>query len=171
MPATKALAIWGSSALVVATGAVGAVVLSGDTVPAAASSVSGGSSSAANQAGDKKGSDKRKPAPGKALRVTATAPVDLTPGQEAELIVNVTNPNAQPVKLTSVTAAIDSVAPSSCSKSWFTIAPSYAPIVIAAGATESVPLDFGLDDLPVTNQDACKSATYSFSFTATGQQA
>lgn len=108
--------------------------------------------------------------PGKALTVTASAPADLQPGQTRDLVVTVNNPNSQAVRLTLVDAKVDRVANPNCSTGWFIVTRSSGGQLVPARGSLAVPLPLTFADADA-NQDACKSTTYYFSFTANGQQA
>lgn len=115
-------------------------------------------------------------------KATSSSPhVDKTiaPGVEGKLRVKVENPNNQAVNLTGIVSTITGVtkdidADGDCLAGWFDIA-DWSP---TAGVERINKNTFKIYDLAVTflnkpliNQDGCKGASYSFTFTATANQA
>jgi hypothetical protein len=106
-----------------------------------------------------------------------TVPPPLYPGDApAPLPVTLENPNADPISITSLTAAVAS-GPSGCDASNLRLVPSTAsvtsPIAVPAHGTVTLP-DAGAEppaiqllDLPL-NQDACRDGSFSLVFTGSG---
>ena len=157
------------------------------TPSAVAAPISSTTSSASNGNGNGPKPPKAEP-PAKALIVTAVRSEDvpsgstalvrpIAPGVGGTLTVRVENPNNQAVRLTSVSAAVHSVTqgasgPVACDKDWFVISPlTDISVLIGKRGREDVELDVEFTNLPGTNQDRCKGAQYSFTFTATADQA
>lgn len=186
------LAAWGSGALAVtAAGVIAAAQLSPD---ASAAPISDTTSSAASGSSHGQGKASRPPTPGppappaKALVVTAVPSADVPsgstalirpigPGVNGTLTVRVENPNNQAVRLTGITGDVSEVTqgtsgPTACDKDWFVISPlTGTPVLIEKKSHEDFELDVTFTNLPSTNQDRCKGAQYSFTFTATADQA
>jgi len=162
----RAGAFWAAAGLLVLGVGIG-VALSGQPVATAGSS--GGTVSTAAQGGQGRGAGSSNPA--KSLVVTGTATNDLAPGRDATLTVTVSNPNNQDVVLTSVSAAVTGVQPTTCRREWITIPAAGQGVVVRRGGTATVELRVVLDNLTAVNQDACQGATYDFRYTADGRQA
>jgi hypothetical protein len=115
--------------------------------------------------------------PSKAITVSAVLTGQLGPGSPAALLVTITNPNSQSVEVTSVSGAVTSVATGSlpgratCSASWYHVAAFTGSRTVARNSSTTVPLAVTFDDVPTTNQDNCKGALFSYSFTAQARQA
>ena len=115
--------------------------------------------------------------PGKAITVSAVVTGQLGPSSPAALLVTVTNPNNQPVVVTSVTGAVTSVSPgaqrdkAACSASWYHVAPFSGTRTVERNSSTTVALALTFDDIPATNQDNCKGARFSYSFSAQARQA
>jgi hypothetical protein len=115
--------------------------------------------------------------PGHPLVVSGTVVGSVAPGSPAHLVVTISNPNNQAVLLTSVSGAITSVASAGlahkpvCSASWYHVASFSGSRTIAKSSSTSVELQVTFDDLPTVNQDNCKGAQYTYSFTAQARQA
>ena len=115
--------------------------------------------------------------PGHAITVTAVLTGQLGPGSPASLRVTITNPNSQAVEVTSVSGAITSVVTGTlpgrmaCSASWYHVEPFTGSQPVARNGSITVPLRVTFDDVPTTNQDNCKGARFTYSFTAQARQA
>lgn len=123
----------------------------------------------------------------KALKVTAIKPssipandpsliAPIAPGFDGTLTVKVENPNQQDVILTSLVGTITGVTPGvggtpQCEAAWFDIVDFSGAMRITKNSNAMVPLTVSFANLPNVNQDRCKGATYTFSFTATANQA
>lgn len=170
----KALAVWGGGALLVTTIGTSTAVLANAAAASpssgSASTTSNGNKASGGNNGNGAGNGSGTGVPGKALTVQPSVASGIKPGQTSAITVKVTNPNAQAVTLTSVTAAVTSVAPSSCKVGWFTVTPSTAPTSIAAGGFVTVSLPLTLAETG-TNQDVCKNASYTFTSNVTANQA
>lgn len=107
------------------------------------------------------------------LTITADtfAGTALTPGGTAQAISGtVTNPNTFNVPFT-LTAAptVDSThASAGCLASWYTVSLTTPPTSVAANSDVDFAGTVALQNLPSTNQDACKGATVTVTYTATG---
>ncbi|MBK5306269.1 MAG: hypothetical protein JJD92_06225 [Frankiaceae bacterium] len=99
------------------------------------------------------------------------------PGHTAVLNVSVDNSKNQAIYVRTVNAAVTAVTSAgnnlkpTCLKTWYQISSFSGSQYVAAGATALVPLTITFLDNPTVNQDNCKGATYSFSYTATADQA
>lgn len=182
------VAAWASGALAVtAAGVIAVVQLSPDALAAPIS----GDTRSASAAGPSGNNGKRPPAPeppAKALIVTAVRSADVpagsaalvrpvAPGVDGTLTVRVENPNNQAVRLTGITGDVSQVTqgtsgPTACDKDWFVISPlTGTPVLIEKKSHEDFELDVTFTNLPSINQDRCKGAQYSFTFSATAVQA
>lgn len=115
--------------------------------------------------------------PGHPLSVSGEVNGSVGPGTPATLVVTITNPNNQAVVLTSVGGAVTSVTSAgqagkpACSVSWYHVGSFAGARTIARNSSTTVSLPVTFDDLPTVNQDNCKGAQYTFSFTAQARQA
>jgi hypothetical protein len=177
-----ALAAWGSGALVtVVVGATVAAQLGATAGPVASPGQASGQAVAAAKA-DPKDKDEPKatsPAdpPSKTLTVTYSVMGKVAPGVPATLALTIQNPNSQAVLLRSVSGTVTSVSAGSnpalpaCDQAWFAIGSLTGRsdrINRDQSTTVQVPVTF--TNLPI-NQDNCKNATYSFTFSAAADQA
>jgi hypothetical protein len=91
----------------------------------------------------------------------------LTPGGVAQAINGtITNPNTFTVPITLTAApAVDS-AHAGCLPAWYTVTLASPPSSVPAGGTASFGGTVALTNLPGTNQDACKGATVTITYTA-----
>jgi hypothetical protein len=115
--------------------------------------------------------------PGHTITVTGVVSGKIAPGVPATLTVTINNTNNQAIVVTNVTGSINGVTSAGqagkpvCSKSWYSLGSFSGSKPIAQNSSGSVVLPVTFSDLPTTNQDNCKGATYSFTFTATANQA
>ena len=168
MSFTKAAAAWwGSGALVVVAGVGTTYLLTSGTAPVAPSSATSNPGSATASGGSA------------SYPITLTGAVDgkLAPGTPASLNVTITNTNPEDIVVTEVTAQISTVtsagiaAKPACSADWFTMGTFSGSKLVTKNSSGVVALPVTLSDLTETDQDNCKGATYSFTFTALAQQA
>jgi hypothetical protein len=195
MIATKAVAQWGGgSLLIVSVGASTALLVNtASAVPKPTkpptTSPGNGQGGGNNGNGVGNGTSGASPA-SKSLQIARASKTPtgqdvpvldgaLTPGASGTLTLNVTNPENQRVKLTllkgettGVTTKTPSVAPDACSPGWFVFDPYTVPAgtYLLPGETKQLSLTVRMDNKPV-NQDNCQGQTYSFTFTATADQA
>jgi hypothetical protein len=109
--------------------------------------------------------------PAKSLVASFVSATKVAPGVSGSVTVSVYNPNNQAVTLTAASGTVTGVNRTGCNKAWIVLGAWPGPQV-ALGAKSYTTLDLPLSfDDKATNQDACKGATYSFSFTVTGKQA
>ena len=114
---------------------------------------------------------------GHTIAVTGVVSGSLGPGSPATLLVTITNPNNQDVVVTSVTASVTSVAPGAlagkpaCSLSWYHVGSFSGSRTVAKNSSATIGLPLTFTDVPSTNQDNCKGASYTYSFTAQARQA
>ena len=114
---------------------------------------------------------------GHSLDVSGTVVGSVGPGSPARLVITVSNPNNQDVLLTSVSGNVTSVTSAGlsgkpvCSASWYHVGSFTGSRTITKGARTTVELPVTFDDLTTTNQDNCKRAHYTYSFTAQARQA
>jgi uncharacterized membrane protein len=118
---------------------------------------------------------------GKAFTIAdpSVAVPPLSPGVTQPLNLRISNPNSQPLSVTNITVAVQQPLNSACAAANFAVIqiPSGYPLTVPAYATASL-LDlvgFTAAQLPrlqmkdlSTNQDACKGATVSLSYTGAG---
>lgn len=99
------------------------------------------------------------------------------PGVTATLKVTIDNSKNQAITVRTVTATVTSVTSGTqagkpqCKTSWYSISAFSGSLPIAAGAKGVVPLTVTFTDDPAINQDNCRGATYSFSYSASADQA
>lgn len=181
----KALAWWGGGAVLVASTAVTGILVAQSSAAPAGGTVAGTTSSAGkgqgngpgggnNGNGAGNGSGGAQPPP-KALSVQHTMLGTVRLGTPATMRVTVTNPNNQAVDLKTVTANVTNVVSAAgttpaCTPSNFSISSYNGTRRIAKNGSTSVDLLVSMAENGA-NQDRCKGATYSFSFTATADQA
>lgn len=116
-------------------------------------------------------------AQGHTLTVTAVMAGQVGPGSPASLLVTITNPNSQAVEVTSVSGTVTSVTTGTlsgqvaCSASWYHVTPFTGSRTVARNGSTVVALPVTFDNSPATNQDNCKGATFTYSFTAQARQA
>jgi len=114
---------------------------------------------------------------GHPLTVSGQVTGSVGPGSPASLVITIANPNNQDVLVTSVTGAITSVTTGSqagkpsCSVSWYHVGSFSGSKAIAKNASGTVSLPVTFDDLSNVNQDNCKGAHYTYSFTVQARQA
>jgi hypothetical protein len=114
---------------------------------------------------------------GHPLVVSGTVVGTVGPGSPARLGVTIDNPNNQGVILTSVSGTISAVSSAGisgkpvCSVSWYHVGSFVGPRTIPKNSSTSVDLPVTFDDLPSVNQDNCKGAQYTYTFTAQARQA
>jgi hypothetical protein len=116
-------------------------------------------------------------APGHRIDVTGTLTGTPAPGGAASLDVTITNTNSQAIVVRSVSGTITAVTSGglagrpACDKSWYSLGSFTGTMRIERGASDSVQLPVVLQDLTNVNQDNCKGATFTYTFTAAAQQA
>lgn len=121
------------------------------------------------------GADGAAPA-GKSLSLRYEVVGHVAPGSPAVLRLTVANPNNQAVDLTAVTAQVDGVTSAAgfgpaCAVADFSLSQwSGTPRRIAKNSSTVVDLTVSMVENG-SNQDRCKSATYTFSFAAKANQA
>ena len=126
-------------------------------------------------------------ATGKSFAIQLASPVSgLAPRVTKQIDLLLTNTNTQPMQLTALNVALQSVVRSSsapaalgCSAADFTVGqyvPPATPPTVAAGQTVALSTLVTADALPTVtmndpavNQDGCKGATLNFVFTGSGQ--
>jgi hypothetical protein len=114
---------------------------------------------------------------GHSLDVSGTVVGSVGPGSSAQLVLTISNPNNQDVLLTSVSGNVTSVTSAGiagkpvCSASWYHVGSFSGSRTIVKGASTTIQLPVTFDDLASTNQDNCKRARYTYSFTAQARQA
>jgi hypothetical protein len=108
---------------------------------------------------------------GMPFTIAGTLPSPLYPGAAAQPIaLRVSNPNSVPIVVTSLTASVQSTGAAGCAAAWFSVGAATIPsagISVPAGGSATVPTadDPTLQMLEShTDQDACKSATLTLSF-------
>ncbi|MCW2674123.1 MAG: hypothetical protein JWP14_2712 [Frankiales bacterium] len=172
--AKAALTWWTSAALVVTgVGAAGYQLVASPSNAATASTSGNGNGNNGNGNGNGGGNgDSSHP-----IVVTGTVSSKPVPGTPVTLAVKIDNNKNQAINVRTVTAQITSVSSAGatgkpvCSTSWFTLGSFSGSQHINQGATGTVQLPLLLKDLPATNQDNCKGATFNFTFAATADQA
>lgn len=137
--------------------------------------VSGTGSATANGAQVQPGNGNGGSNPGHPITVTGTSPVGLAPGVTSPLVVTVTNPNNQDIRVTAVTISVGNAtggcpaAGNITTTSYVSTAPGAATYIAHKNGHVTVPLSITMVDTPV-NQDMCKHVSFPLTFTATGQQ-
>lgn len=181
MRTSKLLAFWGGGAMLLASAgtvvvlsAAAAAPISSGTVTTTSAGNGNGKGGGNNGNGAGNGGSGATP-PAKSLTVTHHVLGTLTLGQAATVRVTVTNPNSQAVVLTAVDGTVTDVHSLSdgtpaCTTSMFSVTDWTGSTTIARNASTTADLTVHLVESG-TNQDACKNATYDFSFTATAHQA
>jgi hypothetical protein len=103
------------------------------------------------------------------VKLTSTV-TGLAPGLAAQsLSGNFDNPNASPVYVTAVTATVTGTDKTGCTASDYTIAgtaPVGAQVAAGTGVGSWSGLTIQFNNKPATNQDVCKNAVVSISFSA-----
>ena len=95
----------------------------------------------------------------------------LVPGTAAQALSGTfDNPNSGPVYVTSVTATVTGTDKTGCTASDYTITGSPATVATQVAAGSSVGswsgISIAFNNKPSTNQDACKGATVTISYTS-----
>jgi hypothetical protein len=93
----------------------------------------------------------------------------LVPGGVAQAISgSVANPNTFAVPITSfvTSVAVDANHAPACKAEWYAVQLSTTPTSVAANGSASFAGTVKLTDLPATNQDACKGASITVTYTA-----
>lgn len=181
MRKSKLLACWGGGALLAASVGTAVVVETATAAPSSSGTVAtaglgNGKGGGNNGNGGGNGAGGVTPT-GKALTVAGTATDSLAPGATDTLTVSITNPNNQAVNIVSASATITTVGTKAlpglpaCDKAWITVAPFSGNKPLAANATTTIPLTVSFDNLAGVNQDNCKDVTYTFTASATANQA
>jgi hypothetical protein len=94
----------------------------------------------------------------------------LTPGGTAQAISGtVTNPNTfnVPFVLTAAPTVDSAHATAGCLAGWYTVSLTSPPTGVAANSHADFTGTVAMQNLPTTNQDACKGATVTVTYTAT----
>jgi len=111
------------------------------------------------------------------ITVTGVVTGQPAPGRTATLNVTIDNAKNQAILIRTVTAAITSVTTGTlpgkvaCNKNWFQVTSFAGSQRVEAGAKGIVPLTVSFTNDPAINQDNCKNQNYTFSYTATADQA
>lgn len=114
---------------------------------------------------------------GHAITVSGVVQGQVAPGRSATLVVTISNPNNQDILVTSVTGSVTSVTTGhqagkpACSTSWYQVGSFSGSLRIAKNANGVISLPVTFLNSPNVNQDNCKGAQYTFSFTAEARQA
>jgi hypothetical protein len=89
-------------------------------------------------------------------------------GPAQNINIDITNPDASDVLLSSVTTAVSSTSDPGCTAADFTVVDLYAGGTIPGGTTVPVPAAATIQmiDRPLVDQDDCKGVTVNLSFTA-----
>jgi hypothetical protein len=101
----------------------------------------------------------------------------VAPGGTAPLVVTIANQNNQDILVTSVTGSVTSVTSAgqtgkpACSTSWYRVGSFAGSLRVHKNASGTVMLPVSFLNAPAVNQDNCKGARYTFSFTAQATQA
>ena len=111
--------------------------------------------------------------------ITLSGDVVGTVGLDSPATLNVTisNPNNQDIVVTRVTGTITSVTTAGidglpvCSSSWYSVGTFDGTQPIAKNSSGVVSVPIVLSDVASTNQDNCKGAAVSFTFSAEARQA
>lgn len=94
-------------------------------------------------------------------------------GEKRTLRVSVTNPNARPLVVTTVSTTVLTPSRAGCQASWLTVgdysAAAGPAVRVAARGTAVIDVGFELVDLAGTNQNACQGSTFPLSLKGTGQ--
>jgi len=115
-------------------------------------------------------------APGHAIAVSGVIVGSVGPGAPALLLVTITNPNNQAIEVFSVTGAISSVTTGAqagkpaCSIGWYHVGSFTGSQLVARNSSTTVSLPVTFDNAPATNQDNCKGAQFTYSYSAQARQ-
>lgn len=145
-----------------AGGNAGGAAMGGGSVSGNASSKGGGNSGSSQ---------------GHSLDVTGTVVGPVAPGRTASLAVTLTNPNSQAILVSTVSGTITAVTSGSlpgrptCDKNWYSLGTYTGSLRLESGARTTVQLPLVLANLSDVNQDNCKGATFTYTFSAAAQQA
>lgn len=94
-------------------------------------------------------------------------------GQPGSLVVIVVNPNDADLAVQSVVVEVGQPSEAGCRAEWLTIGDYSAdrdpPLRVDADGTARLVVPYLLVDLPATNQDACKGATFPLSISGSGR--
>lgn len=117
---------------------------------------------------------------GQSKQFTISGSLDhtLAPGVTGNLDLALSNPNNQPITVSGLTVAIAQVSKSACTATGnFSIKQFTGSVTVPANSTKKLSV-LGVTNLPQvtmvdlpTNQDACKGATLTLTYTGTGQGA
>lgn len=111
------------------------------------------------------------------ITVTGIVVGQPAPGRTARLDVTIDNAKNAAILVKTVTAAVTSVTTGAqlgkpaCKASWYSISSFSGSLRVEQGAKSVVPLTVTFANDPLVNQDNCKGATFSYSFSASAQQA
>jgi hypothetical protein len=126
-----------------------------------------------NGNGNDNGSGKPSAAP-HAFTMSGVVTGTLAPGNPLTLRVTIANPNSQDIQVLEARANIGTPSRTGCLPSWVAVAPYlYAggPQVIVPGrGSRTLDLPIQMTNLPTTNQDACKGATFPIALTGSARQ-
>jgi len=113
---------------------------------------------------------------GDELVVSGRVAGSVGPGQEAELVITISNASRRPVVVTAVTGRVTAVTSGgaadkpACSASWYRVGSFAGSTAVAPEASTTVSLGLTFDDLSTVNQDNCKGARFTYTFTAMARQ-
>jgi hypothetical protein len=112
--------------------------------------------------------------PSRTLQFQAALPSGpLVIGTTGSLVVTITNPYDQPIRLDSLTVAVGQPSEPGCLAEWFSVgdysAAVDAAIQVPPHESARIPVPYTLVDLANTNQDACKGATFPLAISGSGR--
>lgn len=94
-------------------------------------------------------------------------------GEPGSLVITVINPNDVDIAVQSVVVEVGQPSDAGCRAEWLTVGDYSAdrdpPLRVAADGTARLVVPSLLVDLPATNQDACKGATFPLSISGSGR--
>lgn len=94
-------------------------------------------------------------------------------GEPGSLVITVVNPNDADIAVQLVTVDVLQPSEEGCLAEWLTVggyaAATDPPLVVAADSTTRLVVPYMLVDLPTTNQDACKGASFPLSISGSGR--
>lgn len=94
----------------------------------------------------------------------------LVPGVTRTLRLEVSNPNAQPLRLRTLETRVGQPAGApGCLAEWVEVGPYAGGVVAPASGSVAVDLPITLVNLPTVNQDACQGAAFPLSFSAAAE--
>lgn len=169
---------WLPASLAAAVGVAGGVTIyvttnnAASATPAATTSSSTGSAAASPQGngngpgsnngnGNSGGSN-----PGHPIGVSWTIDAPLQPGRLGVLAATIDNQNNQAITVQTVSVVVNSADKAGCNKAWLTVGSFSGARSVAANSPTTINLDIKLND-NTSNQNACKSAKFNLTVSAT----